>query len=79
MPLLRHPTGHEQNVPEAAVPFFPEWEVVEGTSTLPPKSGRGSSDDAWRTYAGNNGVEVADDAKRDDIIAALNEAGVPTE
>lgn len=45
----------------------------------PPKSGRGSSAGAWRDYARANGVEVADDADRDDVIAACVEAGVPTD
>jgi hypothetical protein len=45
----------------------------------PPKAGKGSSADAWVAYAQDNGVDVDADAKRDDIIAALEAAGVPTE
>lgn len=46
---------------------------------LPPKAGPGASAAAWRAYAGAHGVEVPEDAKRDDIIAALEAASVPTE
>lgn len=45
----------------------------------PPKAGQGSSAEAWRNYAVGLGVEVADDAPRDDVIAALEAAGKPTE
>lgn len=77
--LIRHKnTLHELSVPEASLPFFPDYEPVEGVGA-PPKSGKGSGDEAWRSYAASNGVEVDDDAKRDQIIAALDEAGVPTE
>lgn len=44
----------------------------------PPQSGRGGGRAAWAAYAAANDVEVADGATRDDIIAALNAAGVPT-
>lgn len=52
---------------------------------IPPKGGPGSGADAWRTYAvaeveqrGLN-IEIPDDASRDDIITALEEAKIPTE
>lgn len=45
----------------------------------PPKAGRGSGTEAWATYATANDVIVEDDAGRDDIIAACEAAGVPTE
>lgn len=45
----------------------------------PPKSGAGSGKAAWAAYAREHDVEVADDADRGDIIAALDRAGVPTE
>lgn len=45
----------------------------------PPRSGTGSGKAAWATYAGRHGVDVPDDAGRDDIIAALENAGVRTE
>lgn len=42
----------------------------------PARAGRGSSAEAWRTWATNAGVTVPDDASRDDIIAACERAGV---
>ncbi len=51
----------------------------------PPKAGAGSGIDTWRAYAvtaaTKNGlqIEIPDDAKRDEIIEALSDAGIPTE
>lgn len=45
----------------------------------PPKAGRGSSAAAWADYAKAHDVDVPDDAGRDEIIAALQAADVPTE
>ena len=51
--------------------------------TIPPMVGEGSGADAWRTYAlaaaAERGfqIELADDAKRKDIIAALEAAEIP--
>jgi hypothetical protein len=45
----------------------------------PPKGGAGSGAPEWRAYAARKGVEVPDDASRDDVIAALSAANVPTE
>lgn len=42
----------------------------------PKRSGPGSSAAAWRNYAAKNGVDVADDADRDEVIAALEAAEV---
>ncbi|NAE18049.1 hypothetical protein [Enterococcus hirae] len=74
--------------PEWAVPLIDNptvWdEAPHGEDTHtgdgpPPKSGAKGTTDAWRTYATAQGVTVADDAKRDDIIAACSAAGVPVE
>lgn len=46
---------------------------------IPPKSGKGSGVPAWRAYADANGFETDDDVTRDEIIAALTAAGIPTE
>lgn len=51
----------------------------EGDSGIPPKGGPGSGVEAWARYASAKGVKVDDDAKREDIIAALDAADVPTE
>jgi len=60
------------------------WEqpVVDLPSVVvevPPKSGAGSSVSAWASYASTNDVSVKPDAKRDDVIAACEAAGVPTD
>lgn len=43
---------------------------------VPPASGPGSRKDAWATFAEDRGVEVAEGASRDDIMAACQAAGV---
>ncbi len=60
------------------------WEqpIVESPDVVvdvPPKSGAGSSAPAWVAYAAASGVPVKPDAKRDDVIAACEAAGVPTD
>lgn len=47
-----------------------------GDSDAPPRSGRGSGVDAWRAYAARTDLDVADDASREDIIAAAEDAGL---
>ncbi|WP_432050305.1 hypothetical protein [Verrucosispora sp. NA02020] len=51
----------------------------EGEPVPPPKGGPGSGAPAWRAYAAANDVDVEPDASREDVIAALDEAGVRTE
>jgi len=57
------PTGH------APAGTSPGGEVPE-----PPRSGPGSSKAAWVEYAAARGVNVADDASREDVIAAVDAA-----
>lgn len=38
----------------------------------PPRGGEGSGREAWATHAGTLGIEFAEDATRDDIIAAVD-------
>jgi hypothetical protein len=45
----------------------------------PPKSGRGSGVKAWADYAKASDVDVDEAATKEQIIAALDAAGVPTE
>lgn len=52
---------------------------VRAEGTPPPKSGAGATKDAWAEYAIEKDVEVPSDANRDQIIAALAEAGVPVD
>lgn len=42
----------------------------------PPKAGQGASRARWAEYAAANDVHVESDAKREDIIAACEAAGV---
>jgi hypothetical protein len=52
-----------------------------GADGPPPRAGAGSGTDAWKAYAASFDppVEVAEDAKRDDVIAAIEAAGHPVE
>lgn len=50
----------------------------DGTGGPPPKSGKGGGVRAWRAYAAANGVD-GEGAEVDEIIAALEAAGVPVE
>lgn len=47
-----------------------------GPAEAPPRSGRGSGVEAWRAYAEQNDLDVAEDASREDIIAAAEGAGL---
>lgn len=49
---------------------------VEGP---PAKAGPGSSKAAWLAYAAGHGVELDGELGREDIIAALDAAGIATE
>lgn len=60
------PDGEPEKVSEPG-PDLPE---------PPPRAGRGSGLDAWQTFAGLNKVGYAEDASRNDIIAACVAAGV---
>lgn len=46
--------------------------VVPIAVAEPPRSGSGSTREAWATYANQTGVPVSDDATRDDVIAAVD-------
>lgn len=41
------------------------------TATEPPRSGPGSGVEAWRTYATSRGIDVPEDATRDDIVTLV--------
>lgn len=45
----------------------------------PPKAGPGSGASAWVEYSKSKGVDVPADARRDDVIAALEKAGFATD
>lgn len=44
------------------------WDT-EGAEATPPRAGAGSGVEAWRRYAEGQGVDVPEDASRDEIIA----------
>lgn len=52
---------------------------------VPPRAGRGSGLDVWREYAiaataeAGLKIDIPEDAKRDDIIGALSDAGIRVE
>ena len=77
--------GGEHPRPELAEPVA--HDAPKGTqepgkpadSEIPRKAGPGSSTDAWAAYAAKHGVAVDADPKRDEIIAALEAANIPTE
>lgn len=60
----------------------PEPEPESGTPSsrgVPPRAGAGSNRDAWAAYADAQGVQVADEANRAEIIEALDAANIPTD
>jgi hypothetical protein len=61
-----------------APPIDDPGNKTEGRLVPPPRNGKGSGTDAWHAYAGHAGVEVPADATRDEVIAALDAADVPT-
>lgn len=44
--------------------------------TVPPRGGAGSGVDEWRSFARENGVDVADDDTRDAVIGKCEAAGL---
>lgn len=86
-----HPDGSHRwarlgDVIQVADGDVERWDDVEGSvaeptpapaSSVPepPRVGRGSSRDMWAAYAESLGISVADDASRDDIVAAVDARG----
>ncbi len=61
-----------------SLPRDPSVEVpVDGTN-VPPLEGPGSTRPAWAAFASAHGVVVGANATRDDIVDALDAAGIPT-
>jgi hypothetical protein len=50
--------------------------IPEHVVAVPPRTGKGSGRDQWAAYAAAHDVHVPEDASRDDILAALIEAGL---
>lgn len=66
-----HEAGTEPGEDVAGQITNPDAWDGEGSGE-PPRSGKGSGADAWRTYAESMGVTVDEDMSRDDIIAQLD-------
>lgn len=66
------PSAVESHDPPPAAPAVT-------ASGPPPRSGKGSSDAAWTTYAREHDVPVTDEMRRSEVIAMCEAAGVPTE
>lgn len=61
--------------PGPPTPAEPATPVAQAPAP-PPRHGRGSSAQAWRSWADTVGVRATEDDTRDDIIAACQQAGV---
>lgn len=55
-----------EEAPEAAD------ETPTGADGEPPRAGAGSGLDVWKAYAADQGIEVPEDAKREDIFALVD-------
>lgn len=53
-----------------------ETEASEEDSEVPPKGGPSATRERWADYAKSKGLAVRDEWKRDDIIAAMENAGL---
>jgi hypothetical protein len=66
---------NEQGEPQERVATRPAGQA-EARLPEPPRAGKGSGRDAWAVYASRHGVEVDEDASRDDIVNQLAERGL---
>jgi len=82
-----HVFGPGDEIPDWAAKQMGDHCFVDGDSgqsereagSIPPKAGAGSSKDAWRAYATEQGVDVEADATRDQIIQTVQDAGKPVD
>lgn len=68
--------------PAVVVSPLAESDEQVGTTTattVPARAGKGSGKEAWVAYAAANGVQHDPDASRDEIVSAVESAGVPVE
>lgn len=70
-PLITNPAAW-------AVPPADAGPEADGSEAPPPLHGKGSSRDAWAVYAESQGVHVAPETTRADIIAVLDQAQIRT-
>jgi hypothetical protein len=62
--------GEAPDLPDEDQGTDPGPQVVQNDE--PPRSGAGSGKEAWRSHAEGLGIDVPDDASRDDIIALVD-------
>lgn len=79
MILTSNPGMDEGDAEDPAYRLEDQTEITTGfdaeAPAEPPRSGKGATTAAWRTYAEQLGVAVDDDAERGDIIARLKADG----
>ena len=68
-----------ETAPAPAPRANPDPVPARAAAQPPPKAGPGSGRTRWAEYADAHSVQVLVDDTRDDIIAAVAAAGVPTE
>lgn len=61
-----------EETPDEETPPEPEGSEQSETLEEPPRGGAGATGDAWREYASALGLEVPEDAGRDDIVALVD-------
>lgn len=71
--LARNDTGQNETALTAE-----QLQRLQASRMVPPRTGAGSSTEAWAAYAAVCEVTVPAGAGREEIIALLEEAGVPT-
>jgi TPR repeat protein len=72
-PPKRSSQRRRRNKPETPTTTVKATGEVTVRDGEPPRTGRGSSTAAWRTYAERLGIDVPAGAKRGDIIALVDE------
>jgi len=77
-PVVAAPGDGEVTTPTAPepTPETPADKAEEDEVEAPPRSGKGSGITAWRAFADAKGVSYSEDAERDEIIQACEQAGV---
>lgn len=69
---ITNPDAYVDN--DEAAPAADDESAPHDSDGAPPKTGKGSGLANWLTYAESLGVDVPEDASRDDVIAAVEAA-----
>lgn len=72
---IRNPKAWGGDEPADSSPVEVPVPVGAGDLEAPPRSGKGSGAAEWRAFAERKGVDVDQDATREDVIAACEAAG----